>query len=314
MNNFRLTSGWRTQHRFAAMIAAALFPLFAQPAYALTLDLIPATASANTFEMGVTVLLASDTDTTTGAGSIEVALPYSVVDGAAVINEIEFTGGQIDFIGIDFTIGVLSISGTGVAGTPETTAIPSLVQGGLYDAAEHQLTVNQGAFTQNGVPVFDLTETPFGGPGSGDGSVALSETDRSGGTVTYDVTVTFPIAFTGVVGEGLFAADVDLSGNIVASGEWVVSIATPGDFNADGSVDAADYTVWRDNFGATDESALNGAGDNSGAVDQGDYTLWNASYGQDGAPAAASPAPEPATLWLSAALLAVIGCRTRLAA
>ena len=51
-----------------------------------------------------------------------------------------------------------------------------------------------------------------------------------------------------------------------------------GDFNGDGLVDAADYTVWRNNLDAS-ESILNGAGDNSGIVDIGDYELWKANFG-----------------------------------
>jgi hypothetical protein len=52
-----------------------------------------------------------------------------------------------------------------------------------------------------------------------------------------------------------------------------VTAALPGDFNADGFVNAADYTVWRDNFNGP-ESTLMGNGNGSGTVDQADYTLW----------------------------------------
>jgi hypothetical protein len=52
-----------------------------------------------------------------------------------------------------------------------------------------------------------------------------------------------------------------------------------GDFNRNGIVDAADYTVWRDNFGATDESSLNGNGDGIDGVESSDYELWKANFG-----------------------------------
>lgn len=51
-----------------------------------------------------------------------------------------------------------------------------------------------------------------------------------------------------------------------------------GDFNNDGTVDAADYSVWRDNFGASD-LALNGNGYSDGSVDSLDYDIWAANYG-----------------------------------
>ncbi|TWT29766.1 Autotransporter-associated beta strand repeat protein [Posidoniimonas corsicana] len=74
----------------------------------------------------------------------------------------------------------------------------------------------------------------------------------------------------------------------------------PGDFNNDGMVDAADYTVWRDNLGQ-DDGALNGNGTGTGTVVQADYNLWRSNYGMS-APsleAAAGVAPEPAALLLA---------------
>lgn len=58
-----------------------------------------------------------------------------------------------------------------------------------------------------------------------------------------------------------------------------------GDFSADGIVDAADYTIWRDNLGDNDESTLNGGGNGTGGVDAGDYALWKTNFGNttDGA-------------------------------
>lgn len=74
-----------------------------------------------------------------------------------------------------------------------------------------------------------------------------------------------------------------------------------GDFNGDGLVNAADYTVWRDNLNGN-ESVLGGAGDGSGIVDAGDYTLWKNNYGGGASLAAAVPEPLTTTM-----LLVVIG-------
>ena len=73
----------------------------------------------------------------------------------------------------------------------------------------------------------------------------------------------------------------------------MVGASQPGDFNSDGIVDLADYTVWRDSLGAT------GAGHSADAngdllVDSLDYEIWKSSFGQG--TSAASPAvsvPEP---------------------
>lgn len=67
-----------------------------------------------------------------------------------------------------------------------------------------------------------------------------------------------------------------------------------GDFNGDGRVDAADYTVWRDQLGATGESLAADA-DGNGLVEAADYQVWRSNFGQSttGAPAATAKTAEP---------------------
>ncbi|WP_442484970.1 endonuclease I family protein [Aeoliella sp. SH292] len=50
-----------------------------------------------------------------------------------------------------------------------------------------------------------------------------------------------------------------------------------GDFNSDGLVNLADYSVWRDNLGSTAD--LHGNGVNDGIVNSLDYDLWKANFG-----------------------------------
>ena len=51
---------------------------------------------------------------------------------------------------------------------------------------------------------------------------------------------------------------------------------TAGDYNNDGNRNAADYTVWRDNFGGT---TLTNETVSPGIVDQEDYDEWKANFG-----------------------------------
>lgn len=62
-----------------------------------------------------------------------------------------------------------------------------------------------------------------------------------------------------------------------------------GDFNSDGLVDAADYTVWRDALGST--------------ADSGAYRSWQIDYARGPAEAAPTAVPEPTT----AAAVALVG-------
>ena len=50
-----------------------------------------------------------------------------------------------------------------------------------------------------------------------------------------------------------------------------------GDYNFDGIVNAADYTVWRDTLGSTTD--LRADGDHDLVVDGGDYDTWLSKFG-----------------------------------
>ena len=78
-----------------------------------------------------------------------------------------------------------------------------------------------------------------------------------------------------------------------------------GDYNGDGFVTAADYTVWRDNLGAGDESSLNGNGDGMNGVDLGDYALWKTNFGApngSGSLTSLAAVPEPGAMALAVGL------------
>ena len=79
----------------------------------------------------------------------------------------------------------------------------------------------------------------------------------------------------------------------------IPSAGLAGDFDDDGDVDAADYTVWRDHLGDPTDTPLNGNGNATVGVDQGDYDLWKASFGSSGSAALAGVSvPEPGSLLL----------------
>jgi hypothetical protein len=87
-----------------------------------------------------------------------------------------------------------------------------------------------------------------------------------------------------------------------------LATAVPGDYNGNGTVDAADYTVWRDSLGANGSGlAADGNGDNT--VNGLDYAYWKTRFGNTSGSgsdfaAGAGNVPEPSTF---AALCVAIG-------
>jgi hypothetical protein len=64
-------------------------------------------------------------------------------------------------------------------------------------------------------------------------------------------------------------------------GNHLAAPSLSGDYNQDGSVDAADYIIWRRMQGQTVSPPYSGAdGDGSGQVDGTDYNIWTSHFGQ----------------------------------
>jgi hypothetical protein len=92
-----------------------------------------------------------------------------------------------------------------------------------------------------------------------------------------------------------------------------------GDYNGDGIVDAADYTVWRNSLNQAGPGlAADGTGPGldgipDGIVDANDYAFWKANFGNTlgGAATSVGAVPEPATLALGTVLIASVGWISR---
>ena len=91
---------------------------------------------------------------------------------------------------------------------------------------------------------------------------------------------------------------------IYSDSDVVLKLISPiaGDYNGNGIVDAADYTIWRDTLGSMTNLRANGdnTGTSAGVIDQADYNIWKSNFGAtagSGAGAAKSAVPEPASLW-----------------
>jgi len=105
----------------------------------------------------------------------------------------------------------------------------------------------------------------------------------------------FPRAFGGQIDIGSFEAQTA-----------VQPPELPGDYNVDGTVDAADYTVWRNALGTSGIEPYSGAdGDGNGRIEAADFGVWKSNFGEtlqtgsSSGSAAISLAPESQPMALS---------------
>jgi hypothetical protein len=87
-------------------------------------------------------------------------------------------------------------------------------------------------------------------------------------------------------------------------------VVAPGDYNGDGTVNAADYTVWRDTLGSANDLCADGNGNL--VIDNSDYDVWRSAFGAayDFGSGAGAALPEPACgCWLTLACFLFASCR-----
>lgn len=99
---------------------------------------------------------------------------------------------------------------------------------------------------------------------------------------------------------------------------FVFNPAEFGDYNADGIVDAEDYTVWRDLFGNAGAAGQAADGDGNGVVGRPDYLVWRNHFGQTvsagsgaGSHGDSIAVPEPSALLLSLLGIQFVAVRPR---
>ena len=161
-----------------------------------------------------------------------------------------------------------------------------------------------GAWTELGSTTAELSEGFLGGS-----SIIASPATISFGTVyagmgSEDATLTFEYHSPG---DSVFR-DIEIV--------FVDDPGLQGDFNNDGIVDQADYTLWRNNLGNADESAIGSNGDGANGVDVADYQIWKANFGLSIpgslATQTSQAVPEPASAMLALiGVVLVLGSRNR---
>jgi fibronectin-binding autotransporter adhesin len=117
------------------------------------------------------------------------------------------------------------------------------------------------------------------------------------GGVTGQFTALLPALADGLAWQAI-ASETAYTLHVVSTSSLLA-----GDYNLDGQVDAADYTVWRDSLGLTG-SALAADGNLDESIDDLDYMLWKTHFGETspigsaGVVTIAIATPEPSSLVL----------------
>jgi hypothetical protein len=254
--------------------------------------------------------------------------PNGVTTGVGIA-EFHYENGNTRPIQVD---GNLSLNNGTDAATPCTScgtrssrlaldldAAPILTAGvpqnlGLFDVDASTADLTVGAIAGSGT----LAKT-FN---SADGSVNYPEgatVSAVFGSTTYNWKISYSGNITWTDQDNSVVSTITGMGtgtDVVLMGLSSVSNGVPGDYNNNGVVDAADYTIWRSQLGQP-STLPNRDSTNSGAVNAQDYTFWKSHFGNHAGPGAGLGAgaavPEPSTLMLAVfGLICAVSTRRRL--
>ena len=152
--------------------------------------------------------------------------------------------------------------------------------------------------------------TPWGGAKVSSNEVARLQMDPTGEVAS--LTSAYEDGETSTFGQPNVWNDLGDTQDFTALRSWFTG-SVDGDYNGDGVVDQADYTLWRNTLGSTTNLAADGNGDN--VVNVADYLYWKARFGDGfsalGASAGLVAVPEPATSLMAVAALLSLGSIVR---
>lgn len=185
-------------------------------------------------------------------------------------------------------------------GLPGVTVYADLNFNGQRDADEPRaVTAEDNPDTNvNEQGTYELAGLPTGG--------VFVRAERDGFDLTYplsDVLAVFgPTGGHYVVlqsGEHQSAIDFGLMERLDGT---IVATPTAGDYNRDGSVGMADYSLWRETMGQQVPHSTGADGNGDGIVDLADHAVWAANYGQQTQQAPLSTTYQPVAPQPSVAL------------
>ncbi len=245
---------------------------------------ISLTANGGTLQQtaGTTLTIGSPISST-GNGMFHKAGPgMLVLSGAST-----YTGGTTVSAGLLTVSGAASKLGTGDVTVLGATAGSALaIQSGVSNAIDDGATLNL-----LGGGAVDVADQGYANLGNG-----VNEKIES--LLLNGVEQVYGISYGSTTSSALVKSDEYFTGN------GVVQVGLQGDFNSDGTVDAADYVTWRQNPATYGDGTAG-------------YDLWQANFGNSalgagsGLSAIADPVPEPSSIALLILGFAVLAGQRR---
>jgi GH35 family endo-1,4-beta-xylanase len=249
------------------------------------------------------VLYGADEDVVTGIG-------YQYYAGTNLNNHVAAriyaTMHNLAVLGLPIALTEWGVTGTDNATNEATAAIildetTRLVFGmpGTTGITLWNLRNTPGTFAPVGT-LYDANWTPRDTEAAWQALMNEWDTDLTA-TVNPDGT----IDFSGFYGDYEITIDGQTYDLTLDKGTAAYSlVVAPGDYNGDGTADAADYTLWRDTLDSQNDLRADGNGNLM--IDSGDYDVWLANFGANyasGGGSLSTAVPEPAA-WLLALLAA----------
>jgi hypothetical protein len=202
------------------------------------------------------------------------------------------------------TITANQTTGTALNIAPQGTGTFRVIGDDATIDVNGNMTVNTVAGTSQGTLAFQLETGDLlslvdvsGNATFNTGAILALDTSLASPTQTsYDVVTALDIIDNGLV----FNGPAGWGFQIVAGGNGEIlrlsqtgPVGVSGDYNNNGTVDAADYVLWRDGGPLANEV------DTPGIVNQQDYVEWRARFGNNGPGSSlggGAQVPEPATV------------------
>lgn len=226
---------------------------------------------------------ANDSDDIVGLSFTVLDHPVASLAVDSILSETTIDFGQIDLGSglVEQTLELFNYDGAGAPAFASDLDLDSLVPVGDSGVLSLDLLASTG-LAQGESLAFD----------------AVFDTSSAG---AFETTYTLNLSGEDLPGEQQQMVEITLIGEVIAT--------LAGDYNDDGVVDAADYTVYQDSFGSTVDLAADG--DGSGQIDAADLVVWQNNYGATSA-AVSVAVPEPSALLLAfGSLLGARRCQGR---